>query len=87
MTGITKTVILSTLLALIIPFWAPAGPTHGTETIPIFYIDARGQSGFEIGNELGRLIIAKFPDIAQTLDSYLDYAGYILFRMGRIGAG
>lgn len=46
---------------------------EASETTPIFYVDARGKTGNEIGVELGNSIKAQFPDIELKLDGYLAY--------------
>jgi hypothetical protein len=51
--------------------WADG--TSQAATVPIFYVDARGKSGTEVGIALGDSIKAEFPNIEKKMDSYLYY--------------
>ena len=52
-------------------------------TLPIFYVDARGKDGTEIGNTLGNSVKARFPDIEQKIDAYLvQFIGQIENQTG-----
>lgn len=41
-------------------------------SVPVIRVDAKNKTGKDIGVELGRLIIDRFPDIAKSVDSYLE---------------
>jgi len=69
----SKTIIktLSTLGLLCIFILTLSGASSAAEPPPIFYVDARGKSGTEIGIELGNLIKVEFPNIEQKLEGVL----------------
>lgn len=58
------------------------GSCHAA-TVPIFYVDARGKNGTEIGIALGESVKAAFPNIEQKMDAYLtQFIGQIAYRTG-----
>lgn len=58
------------------------GSCHAA-TVPIFYVDARGKNGTEIGIALGESVKAAFPNIKQKMDAYLtQFIGQIAYRTG-----
>jgi hypothetical protein len=58
------------------------GSCHAA-TVPIFYVDARGKDGTEIGLALGDSVKAAFPNIEQKMDAYLvQFIGQIAYRTG-----
>ncbi len=61
--------------------WA-GGSCHAA-TVPIFYVDARGKGGTEIGIALGDSVKAAFPNIEQKMDAYLaQFIGQIAYQTG-----
>jgi len=40
-------------------------------TIPVFHVDAKGQTGVSIGTTLGKAFKKQFPEIEKTYDTYL----------------
>jgi hypothetical protein len=58
------------------------GSSHAA-TVPIFYVDARGKGGTEIGIALGGSLKASFPSIEQKMDGYLaQFISQIAYRTG-----
>ena len=59
------------------------GALSHAATLPIFYVDARGKGGKEIGNALGDSVKARLPDIEQKMDAYLtQFIGQIAYQTG-----
>ncbi|EDN67000.1 secreted protein [Beggiatoa sp. PS] len=44
---------------------------NASETVPIFYIDAKDKTATEIGTTLGKAIKKKWPTIEKKYDTYL----------------
>ncbi|KPK19927.1 MAG: hypothetical protein AMK69_23755, partial [Nitrospira bacterium SG8_3] len=56
---------------------------EAAETVPLFYVDARGKTGTEIGVELGNSIKTRFPNLEVKLDGYLaSFFGWIEIYTG-----
>ena len=79
---------ISALIMIVDPYvpqsfitWS--GGSSCAATLPIFYVDARGKGGTEIGNTLGDSVKARFSNIEQKMDAYLtQFFGQIASQTG-----
>jgi hypothetical protein len=73
-TKVTRFVISLVLVAgVYAAYVGDPGPATASESVPIFYVDARGKTGAQIGVELGNSVRMNFPDIGSKIDGYLAY--------------